>query len=108
MIMETRNSVKEQFISEIGSAQYFRSCKAEEFSYDIRNKRSAESLDKLGKYVENLRENHPVFGDFYSMNESQHEEFKQRLSRYGFDGEEEPEAFIQFELSLCLNKINEN
>ena len=105
--METSES-REQIILKIESTANFRAAKAEKFPNDERNRNSSIALYKLVEYLETLPKDHPVFDKIYNLNEDEDREFDNRLSRYSFDGTEDPAHFILCEMNLKVTKINEN
>lgn len=91
---------KEFLLLKIESTQIWRATKAQKYPDDERNRISSEYLLELYEYVENLSEDHPLFADYWTMDEYEENDFSNRLSRYGFDRDEEAEKFINTELML--------
>ena len=90
------------FATEIESKEYWRSQKAEEYPDDQRNAASAEALRALLAYVDQLSNDHPIIGALALYSECDEDDGLEAadmqnalLSRYGFDGEEDPEQFLQ-------------
>ena len=94
---------REIFEMDIVSTADWRREKAEEYPDDERNERSADALVNLTEYVKGLDDNHPIFQAFeYFSDEdtdddaivSTTEIMSKALSRYGFDGKDDPEYFL--------------
>lgn len=86
---------KEGFLIDIESTSEWRRRKAEEYPDDERNRRSAASLGELVEYVKGLDDGHLIFQALGHLSESGSEGLSLELSRYGFDGPEDPEQFLQ-------------
>mgnify|MGYP001362251634 CR=1 FL=1 len=104
--MTTLNDAREQLLLLIEGAANFRAVNSHKHPDDKRNQASTLALSELHRYVSALPDNHPVFDICYNMDELATEDLNQRLSRYGFYGQENHEDFIQIELTLKTFKTN--
>jgi hypothetical protein len=101
--------VKEQLLMGIEGKASWRGFLSSRYSDDKRNVWSSEALEKLYEYLNKLPEDHPIFERFWSMDDNEIQDFKYRISRYGFgDWIENPETFISEEMMTGLYKFNEN
>jgi hypothetical protein len=95
LIKKPENNLKFEMLNSISSAQEFRSAKAEEFPNDLRNIASANALGALLDYVGNLDDTHSLFRFSEDSDSIEFSEWmNERLSRYGFDAEEDPADFV--------------
>ena len=95
------NEVRELFELKIESAADWRNRKAEEYPDDSRNAASAKALKALLEYLPGVSDDHSIFHSLAYYSETDLEETLEAveiennmLSRYGFDGEEDPESFL--------------
>ena len=99
--MDNLLEMREMLSNDVASKADWRSQKAEEYPDDHRNSASAESLRALLAYAGELSDDHPIFGALALFGESDDDIYEAielqnaLLSRYGFDGEEDPEEFLQ-------------
>jgi len=101
------------FAIQIESAQSWRRQIAQEHPDDQRNADSAEALGALLAYVDEISNDHPIFGTLALFSESNEDDGleaiemqNELLSRYGFDGDEDREQFLQNLASELKKKFN--
>ena len=99
---------KDHLVDVIDSKAIYRAVKAQEYPNDNKNANSARALAELSLYLKQLPDNHPAFDKIYNMDEAEDELFNERLNKYGYYGDESPEAFIQFEMNLRINNAECN